>query len=403
MSIHPYFDRMHIPPQVAEEVSPRLTGVVVVPCRGSNKLFAFLSQLEASLADVSAWEVVVVWYASNWDEETVMQENMQQLLQLEHFKRLHPDLAIHGLSFQHLPDHQADALAIKLAMDEAAYRLELARQPQGPIVLWSADYALEGDLLLALQDLPIREELWLLHTESDIVQKERYHMELSHLYWQMGLHQACYPHQFPVNTDMMICRQSAYLIHQGLAGESMSELSKLQFKAQIRQQCGYIAAVKACGPLVSSPAAPSAVSGDWIPVDWFKELADFQQQWERLPTVERLTGFNQWLLSLPQPFVAFLTEQRFPVTWLALRQGARSIKALERELYSWWSPERVQQMVRDVVPLYYRPQPPAKAVAMLLEWMQKVPCDNWELNFQVQTLRGHYQQAVGAIKKASPV
>lgn len=403
MSTHPYFDNMHIPPQVAGEVSPTLSGVIVVPCRGENRLFDFLQQLVQTQSDLSQWEVIVLWYASDWDEESVMQENVNQLLHLESFKREHPQLVVHGLSFQHLPHQQVDALAIKLAMDEAAYRLDLACQPQAPIVLWSAPFQLEGDLLQALDQLPAEEQMWLLHTESTVVHKEQYQLELSHLYWQLGLQKAGYPYYFPVRSDLMVCRQSTYLLYQGLVGKECSEIHQLHLKVQRQKQCGYLSGVQAHGPLSASPAILTVAHDDWVPLDWFRDLALFQDRWVQLSQVNKLSDFNQWLLSLPQPFVAYLTDQRFPVAWLALQQGARSLKALERELYSWWSPDRMRQMVEQVVPIYYTCQPPAEAVADLLQWMHAMPSDNWELTYQVETLRLLYQQQVVATKKASPL
>lgn len=399
MSIHPYFSRLKMPAQVAVEVSDDLAGIIVVPCRGSNRLFTFLTQLADTRAVGAQWEVIVVWYTSSWDDELVMQENMSQLFRLERFKRQHPDLQVHGLSLQHLPHNEATALATKVAMDEAAYRLALARQPAAPILLWDADYTIEGDLLTSLSQLPVDEEIWFIHTESDVAHKDRYTRELSHLYWQLGLQQANYPHIFPANHALVACRQQTYVLYDGLAGKDVAELLHLQCTLQMNTASNYLSDVIACGPIINGPALPIAAEDGWLPVDWFKDVALFQEQWEQLPMVDGLSAFNQWLLRLPQAFVAFLTEQRFPVTWLALRQGARSVKALERELYNWWSPERVRQMAATVVPLYYRYQPRTTAISQLLTWMGQPTGDNWELHYQVKRLRQLYQAPATDTKK----
>lgn len=388
MGQRPYFSQhMHMPPQVAEPVPEDIAGVVVIPCRWCTHLLSLLEDLHKTVR-YGEWEILVVWYSSEWDDEALLRENMAQFWAVEKYKKAHPGLRCFGINFQHLPEHRADQLAIKLGLDEAAYRLDTVNQNDAPIVLWPAHFGM-GEGVLAATEIFFQDrqhQVGWYNVESPAATKAYYLYELSQRYWQQAIKKAGFSYQWPFDRQLFAIRQSAYLLSAGVAGTSPSELYTLQWSYQLRQQAHFIPSVTAYGVLDWSPAANADVD-QWLGLSFFTDLQRFHFLWQRLPQVDDLTSFNQWLRDMPQPFVGYLSEHRFPVHWVALRHQSSTQQGLHREVQQWWSPIRLQEMVEQVAPVYYRYQQPAEAVAQLLEWATHRPSDNWALHYQLERLR----------------
>lgn len=150
-----YFEKNALyPPLIGVAPEPDLSLVVTIPCHDEPDLLRTLTALAACEAPQKPVEVIVVINGAANALEEVKQRNAETYAQALSWASRHnrPGLRFFPLHFPGLPPkHAGVGLARKIAMDEAARRLENAGVPGGVIACLDADSLVQPDYLRAIE------------------------------------------------------------------------------------------------------------------------------------------------------------------------------------------------------------------------------------------------------------
>lgn len=150
-----YFDKNALfPPLIGVASESGLSSVVTIPCHDEPDLLRTLDALAACETPPKPVEVIVVINGPENAPEEVKQRNADTYSQALAWAARHsrPGLQFYPLHFPDLPSkHAGVGLARKIAMDEAARRLENAGAPRGVIACLDADSLVQPSYLQALQ------------------------------------------------------------------------------------------------------------------------------------------------------------------------------------------------------------------------------------------------------------
>lgn len=389
-----FHTRLHVPPQVSAPVSPALEVVVVVPCRGVAALEPLIHQMATTSLPEDNWEIIVVWYTSDWDDESIQQQNMAQFWALERLKKRHPGWAIHGVHFHHLEDATAAPLAIKLGMDEAAYRLEQVHHDRGVVLLWPPDKMPQGDVLASLSDEHARHpevQMTFFHTLCPPECEDGVLAELSHLYWGAGLKWAGYRYRLPEEPVPLAIRQQGYILAGGLEGRHAEELHLLMAYYQMRDQTSWMTSCMAIGAVGWASVVLPADNNAWLDTHFFQDLKKALTHWPALTAIDRLSAFNHWLQQLPQSIRAFLIEESFPHQWRESSQRSQNVTQFHNDMEMWWQHNRVKRFALQWAPVFYAYKPPKVVLPQLLQMLSGSPADSWSLSYALLQLREHHR------------
>jgi len=151
----PYLQQRTLyPPQILRRPSSHLGLVVVIPAYDEPYVLLSLLSLQKCAAPACGVEVIVVLNDGKNAPEAVKERHRMQFQTLSSWAAAEstPQLRFHILYKQDLPKkHAGVGLARKIGMDEAAWRLQRAKNPGGIIACFDADSRCATNYLQALE------------------------------------------------------------------------------------------------------------------------------------------------------------------------------------------------------------------------------------------------------------
>ena len=218
---------------------------MVIPCHDEPDVLSTLADLKGCADCGRAVEVIVVFNASEADDESVRRRNAEALAAVEAWARRLPQgprFRVHGISFPALPArHAGVGLARKLGMDEALARMLESGADNGIIVSLDADCRVDPDYLEAVarhfeaQPGSIACSIYFEHPledlSSDAQRRAIIDYELFLRYYRHGLRWAGHPCAHYTVGSCMAVRASTYAKQGGMnrrqAAEDFYFLNKL--------------------------------------------------------------------------------------------------------------------------------------------------------------------------------
>jgi hypothetical protein len=133
---------------------PALGVVVVIPCYDEPDVLQTLESLRCCRRPRGAVEVLLIWNASERDDDDVRRRNQTMMERVHAWRTKHeePRFRFWTLNFPRLPArHAGVGLARKIGMDEAVARFAAAGNPHGIVASLDADCACDSDYLISLE------------------------------------------------------------------------------------------------------------------------------------------------------------------------------------------------------------------------------------------------------------
>ncbi|MEM9859725.1 MAG: hypothetical protein AAF843_20395, partial [Bacteroidota bacterium] len=228
---------------IAAKPNPNLGIVVTIPCYNEPELEKSLASLAYCHPVASTVEVIVVINHSNKAPELVKAQNLKTYKQAQHFASIYntEHLQFHIL-LEELPErHAGVGLARKIAMDEAARRLDAVDRPEGIIACFDADSTCLDNYFLLLEQYFSQHpkspgcSIYFEHPLKGDLQPEIYEAiteyELFLRYYVHALRYAGFPYAYQTIGSSMAVRNGAYQKQGGMnrrkAGEDFYFLHKL--------------------------------------------------------------------------------------------------------------------------------------------------------------------------------
>ncbi len=141
-------------PQISSRVAPNLGMIIVIPCSDEEALLLSLMSLKKCSSPNCSVEVIVVINHSEIADAQVILRNNDTHQEASSWAEQHssPEFKFHILFHGDLPKkHAGVGLARKIGMDEAAWRLEKAGNPNGIIVCFDADSRCSKNYLTSIE------------------------------------------------------------------------------------------------------------------------------------------------------------------------------------------------------------------------------------------------------------
>lgn len=366
--------------------------VVTIPCFDEPELTKCLASLAYCHPGRMDVEVIVVINHSENASKAVKERNRITYTEALEFSRLHHSqhLRFH-IIFKELPSrHAGVGLARKIAMDEAARRLDWVNKPDGIITCFDADSICLDNYILVLQHFfdrypkspgcsiyfehPIQGEF-----DPDIY-KAITDYELFLRYYVHALRYAGFPHAYQTIGSSMAVRNNIYQKQGGMnkrkAGEDFYFLHK-------------IIPLGNFGEINKTMVIPSPRKSDRVPFgtgkavnDWihkkalytyhlniFKDLNDFYTKLNLVRDYNQL--INKWLGVLPKSMVEFGSAVELHSNVARIRQNSGGIDSFVSNFHKWFDGFKVLKYVHFARDHFYPSIPINEAARTLLELTNK--------------------------------
>ncbi|MFN7952431.1 MAG: glycosyltransferase family A protein [bacterium] len=382
-------------PSIEEPPAPDLGLVVAIPCKDEPALGETLASLARAAAPAIGVEVIVIANASERDDAEVRARSALDAREARAFGAAAAAAAapirVHVIEALDLPArHAGVGLARKLAMDEAALRLDRVGRPRGVIACLDADCTVAPSYLVALAE-------WFdAHPEADAaaVHFEHPHEDLAdprhraaivgyelflrcHVH---GLGLAGHPSAIQTVGSSMAVRAVAYATHGGMnrrqAGEDFYFLQKLALHARV-------------GEIRSTTVHPSPRVSSRVPFGTGRAVGEALARED--PSIrgydprvyrvlaELIARIDRWWAStgddplaglgeVAAPAASFLRDHGLPEALHEMRANATSLASFRARFFAWLSPFRALKLVHHLTAVAYPRQPIAEVALAILAW-----------------------------------
>jgi hypothetical protein len=371
---------------------PELGIVVVIPCYDEPDLPRTLESLRRCRPARGAVEVVLVWNASERDDEELRRRN-QTMMESVHVWRAeheHPRFRIQTLNLPRLPArHAGVGLARKIGMDEAVARFAAVDNPHGIIASLDADCTCDGNYLIELESHFQRHQdtractIYFEHDLNGPLEKKLYsaitRYELFLRYYRHGLKFADFPFAHYTIGSCLAVRCDFYARHGGMnrrkAGEDFYFLNKLM-------------AVGGVSENTATRVMPGVRMSTRTPFGTGRALNDRLQNgdqiWESYdPRVFRdlaalVAGVDgcyemapdQWLNRAPlsDSMREFLLANGVVEKHTEIRSNCATRESFRKRFFQWFDGFRALKFIHHATRYAYPRQPLEQACATLLDW-----------------------------------
>jgi hypothetical protein len=240
-----YLDKQNFYPTLTDQPQADLFLCLSIPCFNEPNLIATLQCIWDCSRPQNSVEVIVVVNSSENASKESIRQNTISLAEGQEWAKNHidPKLQFHFLYCADLPQKFAGVgLARKIGMDEAVWRLSLAKNPKGIIAGFDADSLCDPNYLMEVEqhflrhpksdgasvyfEHPTSGEAFPISTYKGIAQ-----YELHLRYLNQALRFAGHPHAFHTVGSSFAVRMDAYVKQGGMnkrqAGEDFYFLQKI--------------------------------------------------------------------------------------------------------------------------------------------------------------------------------
>lgn len=384
-----YFERYaHADPLIKEKPSPKLGLVVTVPCYDEPELTSSLASLAYCHPGRMDAEVIVVINHSEQDSAAVKRQNQVTYHKAQEFAEIYsaPHLRFHILLKELPAKHAGVGLARKIAMDEAARRLNSVGKQDGVISCFDADSLCLDNYLLVLEHFfesyPNSPgcSIYFEHPLDGKLDEDIYHAitdyELFLRYYVHALRYAGFPHAYQTIGSSMAVRNNAYQKQGGMnkrkAGEDFYFLHKIIPLGGFGEVNGT--------KVIPSPRKSNRVPfgtgkavNDWMAqkalstyhLDIFKDLLVFYTQLRLLEDYNDLK--IKWFKSLPKPLFEFGKTIELYANVDRIKQNSGHWNTFIANFHKWFDGFKVLKYVHFARDNFYPNVPIQQAAQGLLE------------------------------------
>ncbi len=341
-----------------------------------------------------AVEVVLVWNASEHDDEDLRRRNQLMMERVDAWRKRHeePRFRLRGLNFPRLPArHAGVGLARKIGMDEAVARFAAVGNPHGIIASLDADCTCDADYLTSLALHFERHPntractIYFEHALSGPLGKDLYRAvaryELYLRYYRHGLQYAKFPFAHYTVGSCLAVRCDFYVRHGGMnrrkAGEDFYFLNKLMavggvtennstrvmpgVRASTRTPFGTGRALNDCLAMAGRP---------WETYDArvFRDLAGLVTDVDAC--YEMPAGRWQTRTSLSDCMNDFLLAHGMLEKHAEIRANCASRESFAKRFFQWFDGFRALKFIHHATRHAYPRQPLEQACLTLLDWQE---------------------------------
>lgn len=366
-SLSIYFDRYAYKEQFIKEVpSEKLGMVITIPCYNEPELTKSLASLAYCHPGRYDVEVIVVINHSEDADDLIKEHNIATYnVALDFAKIYNTEHLIFHIMLEELPaKHAGVGLARKIAMDEAARRLDQVGNTNGVIVCFDADSLCLDNYLLALEfyfeahqkmpgcsihfEHPLEGELHPSIYEAII------DYELFLRYYVHALRYAGFPYAYQTIGSSIAVRNHIYQQQGGMnrrkAGEDFYFLHK-------------VIPLGNFGELTRTKVIPSPRQSDRVPFgtgkavnDWlttskldtyhpnsFKDLHEFYTKLNLVTDYNSLV--NNWLNHLPESIIEFSELIELPLNIERIKANSKDLESFKSNFHKWFDGFKILKYV----------------------------------------------------------
>lgn len=380
--------RTLFPPQIRSRPSLNLGLVVVIPAHDEPFLLLSLMSLKKCDLPECDVEVIVVVNESEKAPEAVKERNRRIAEQASSWAQQNnrPRLKFSVLHHELPAKHSGVGLARKIGMDEACWRLERARNPEGIIACFDADSRCDPNYFRAIEDYFKRHpdapacSIYFEHPLAgadfdEPVYQAITEYELHLRYYIQAQRYAGFPHAFHTVGSSMAVRCSAYQQQGGMnkrkAGEDFYFIHKFTL-------------LPGFGVLNSTRVIPSPRPSHRVPFGTGRAIQEITRQKGAYQTYafesfEELRAFVQLLPDLYregptvlQPLAtpllhAFLETQDFAEKLKEFKQHSSGYTTFQNRFFRWFNAFLVMKHLHFVREHGRQDVPVTRAAAALLD------------------------------------
>lgn len=384
-----YFERYAFKKQlISSPPNANLGMVVTIPCFNEQHLNESLASL--AYCHPGRWhvEVIVVINHSEEADDEIKTQNRETYQSALAFAQTYNSehITFHILLEELPPKHAGVGLARKIAMDEAARRLDSLGKHDGPIVCFDADSLCDDNYLLTLEIYFSSNKnspgcsIYFEHPLDGELTDENYQAiidyELFLRFYVHALRCAGFPHAYQTIGSSMAVRNSIYQQQGGMnrrkAGEDFYFLHK-------------IIPLGNFGEIKSTRVIPSPRKSDRVPFgtgkavnEWLQKgkldtyhpdgFKDLQQFYSKLNMTNDLSSINaHWLQELPRSIIEFGAEIDLSDHIQRIINNSKNIDTFKHNFHRWFDGFKVLKYIHFVRDNYYPDVPIKSAVNWLLE------------------------------------
>lgn len=382
------------PPLIQAKPNQDLGMVIVIPAYDEDSILLPLKALAECEHPKLSLEVIVVFNASEIEEEVVIQKNLQAKAEAEQFynKLTHPLFKLHLLVEHELPKkHAGVGLARKIGMDEAVRRLHSVGKANAPIVCFDADSSCEPNYLQAIAkhfEENAQSSACSIHFEHPIIGSDFdsriyrgiTYYELHLRYYKNGLAYAGLPYAFHTIGSSMAVRAVDYCKQGGMnkrkAGEDFYFLQKFI-------KLGNFSEIK------STKVIPSPRISERVPFGTgraMKEMVDrerdidYSYAWDNFLVLKKtFQHVSTWYESPaePHPYLeAFVGKEQFKEKIKEIRSQSTTKELFVKRFFHWFDAFQCLKFMHFLRDYYFPNQQLRESVPLLLKEIGGEPIDN---------------------------
>lgn len=392
-SLRAYLKKQQLPSRLtALPTHSDLSIVVVIPCYDEPDLLQTLESLRRCRRPRGAVEVLLVWNASEGDDDALRCRNRKMMERVHAWRaRYHdPRFRIHTLDFPRLPlKHAGVGLARKIGMDEAVTRFVTAGNPRGVIASLDADCTCDSDYLTSLESHFERHAniractIYFEHALEGPLDEDLYQAitryELYLRYYRHGMQSANFPFAHYTIGSCLAVRCDFYARHGGMnrrkAGEDFYFLNKLIAVGGVseitstRVMPGVRASTRT--PFGTGRALHDSMKKDrepWKTYDprVFRDLAALVSGVERF--YEAAPGEWQKRIPLSDSMREFLLAQGIMEKQVEILANCSNRESFRKRFFQWFDGFRALKFIHHATHHAYPRQPLEQACRTLLAW-----------------------------------
>ena len=350
-----YLDKHTFRPKLIAALPQNNTSlIVVIPVYDEESVLLPLKDLQVCEATSSVVEVILVFNASEVEQDAVVKKNIACKEEAENwFAALKsPRFRLHCIEENSLPKkHAGVGLARKIGMDEAVRRFHEIKEKEGIIICFDADSACDSNYLSAIEThfknnpkspaCSIYYEHPLNSTGfSEFINRGITFYELHLRYYKNGLTYAKLPYDFHTVGSSMAVRATAYCQEGGMnrrkAGEDFYFLQKFikQGNFTTLNHTRVIPSPRTSNrvPFGTGRAIQEMVEGkrnveNTYAFDSFELLRE---------TFEEVESWYDELPKLPSPFVDFVGMEKLTNKVAEIRQQSTTVESFVKRLFHWF-------------------------------------------------------------------
>ena len=373
-------------------VHPGLGIVVVIPCYDEPDVLHTLESLARCRRPRGAVEILLVWNASECDDDDLRRRNQTMIERVHAWRTKHeePRLRFRTLNFPRLPArHAGVGLARKIGMDGAVARFVAAGNPHGIVASLDADCTCDSNYLISLESHFERHAntractIYFEHALDGPLEKDLYQAitryELFLRYYRHGLKFAKFPFAHYTVGSCLAVRCDYYARHGGMnrrkAGEDFYFLNKLMAVGGVSENTS-TRVMPGVRPSTRTPFGTGRALNDclngaresWTTYDArvFRDLADLVGAVDSY--YEMAPGAWQVQAPLSDAMREFLLAQRVVDKHAEILGNCASRESFRKRFFQWFDGFRALKFIHHATGHAYPRQSLEQACLALLDW-----------------------------------